>query len=245
MLDVQGSMRNMETKFSQFELSLKEVTETSSRLIESNREMKESMVDLSNKVDSLEVKLKTSEERCEKLEAQSRRENLRFYGFEEKKDETWEETEETVRQYIGTDLELDPGRISVERAHRIQAKETPRPVIVKFSFFKDKENVLKQYKLKRKEFAAREAEKEAPEGATGDSDSIDNDPEESLFRKHIHVSEDFPSRVMKCRIDLRPFLRDALKSKQTAYLRYDKLIIDKETYMYDKETENIKLCTKK
>ena len=42
-------------------------------------------------------KTKASEERCERLEAQSRRENLRFYGFDEKKDETWEETAETVR----------------------------------------------------------------------------------------------------------------------------------------------------
>ena len=182
MLDVQNSMRNMETEFSHFEQSLKDVTDTSNRLLESNREMNESIVDLNGKVDSLEEKLKVSEERCERLEAQSRRENLRFYGFDEKKDETWEETEETVRQYLGTDLELDPRRLSIERAHRIQAKETPRPVIVKFSFFKDKEKGLKRYREKGKEVAAKEADKELQGGgAEGGGEDAGNDIEDNLF----------------------------------------------------------------
>ena len=54
MLDVQSSMRNIETKFSHFEQSLKDVTDTSIGLLESNREMNESIVDLNGKVDSLE-----------------------------------------------------------------------------------------------------------------------------------------------------------------------------------------------
>ena len=251
MLDVQTRMRNMESKFSNFEQSLKDVTDTSNRLLESNKVMNESIVDLNSKVENLEEQLKVSEERCEKLEAQSRRENLRFYGFEDKKDETWEETEEKVRQYIGADLELDPSRISIERAHRIQAKETPRPVIVKFSFFKDKEKVLKQYREKRKQLAAKEAEKQVQGAEGGEGEDVDNasnhseDTEDELFRKDIHVSEDFPSRVMKSRNDLRPFLRDALKSGKKVFIKYDKLVIEKDTFMYDENTENIKLCSKK
>ena len=99
--------------------------------------------------------------------------------------------------------------------------------------------------------AAKEAEKQVQgaEGGEGeDSDNVSNyseDTEDGLFRKDIHVSEDFPSRVMKSRNDLRPFLRDALKSGKKAFIKYDKLVIEKDAFMYDENTENIKLCSKK
>ena len=36
---------------------------------------------------------------------------------------------------------MNQANISIEREHRIQGTEKPRPVIVKFSFYKDKEKV--------------------------------------------------------------------------------------------------------
>ena len=65
---------------------------------------------------------------------------------------------------------------------------------------------------------------------------------EGLFRKNIHVSEDFPSRVIKWRNDLLPFLRGALKSGKRAYLKYDKLFIDKDRYVFNEGTDDIKEC---
>ena len=65
------------------------------------------------KVDSLEKELRSSQEKCEHLEAQSRRENLTIYGMDERANETWEDTEAKVREYIGEDLELDETRISI------------------------------------------------------------------------------------------------------------------------------------
>ena len=35
--------------------------------------------------------------KTERLEAQSRRDNLRFYGFDDKNDESWEESETRVK----------------------------------------------------------------------------------------------------------------------------------------------------
>ena len=49
---------------------------------------------------------------------------------------------------------------------------------------------------------------------------------------------------MKCSNYFRPFFRDVLKTGKNACMKYDKLIIDKEAYMYDEETEHIKKCTK-
>ena len=85
--------------------------------------------------------------------------------------------------------------------------------------------MLKQYGVNERNLL-RGRLKKIRESANGDLDSIDNDSEEAPFRKHIHVSEDFPRKVMKCRNDPPPFLIGALKSKQNACLRYDKLIIE-------------------
>ena len=49
----------------------------------------------------------------------------------------------------------------------------------------------------------------------------------------VKVSEDFPSRVSKIRYKLIPFMRDAIQQNKRAFLRYDKLIIDGQAYVYD------------
>ena len=59
------------------------------------------------------------------------------------------ETEQNVRDYIRNDIDLDERDINIERAHRLPSKEKPRPVIVKFSFYKDREKILKTYKQKK------------------------------------------------------------------------------------------------
>ena len=69
----------------------------------------------------------------------------------------------------------------------------------------------------------------------GEEESDDSE----TFRKEITVCEDFPSRVMKARNDLRRFLPDALKDKKEAYLKYDKLVINGDIYEYDETSEDI------
>ena len=87
MIDVQNSVKNMKGRFTQFENSLKEAKETSDRLIASNNKISEEVNYLSKKVTKLESDLKASEEKRERLEAQSRRENLRLYGLPEDRNE--------------------------------------------------------------------------------------------------------------------------------------------------------------
>ena len=174
-----------------------------------------------------------SEEKRERLEAQSRRENL------PEKNETWEDTENKMREYISRDLEMNQENISIERAHRIQGTEKTRPVIVKFSFYKDKESVLKKYKQKRKIvndlIQDRENARQNAEHANEYYEEIDF----GLFRKNVTVCEDFPNPVMKARNDLRKFLRSAIAYLKNAYLRYDKLVIENEVYEYDSTEEDI------
>ena len=61
--------------------------------------------------------------KTERLDAQYRRDNLRFYGFDDKSDnksdESWEESETTVRNYIDEHLDIDEASIQIESARRI------------------------------------------------------------------------------------------------------------------------------
>ena len=99
MLSVQTTVGNVEHRLTEFEKSMKEIKDSNKALIENNIKLNDNMQSLDEKVTNLEKELKLSEERRERLEYQSRRENLRFYGFDETKIETWEETEIKVREY--------------------------------------------------------------------------------------------------------------------------------------------------
>ena len=88
---------------------------------------------------------------CQNLESQSRRDNLIFYDIkEETRNETWTDCENKVRNLLkvkvgipNADKESD---VSIERAHRLGKKvKNPtksRPIIVKFSRWKTKDDVL-------------------------------------------------------------------------------------------------------
>ena len=73
-------------------------------------------------VSKFESQNKEQKMKTERLEAQYRRDNLRFYGFDEKSDdksdESWEET--TVRNHIDGHVDIDVASIQIERAHRVR-----------------------------------------------------------------------------------------------------------------------------
>ena len=93
------------------------------------------------------------EEKISEPEDRSRRNNLRFSGFTEKADgaETWEESENLIREFIERNLEVERKDITTERAHRTGSKINgkKRAIIVKFFNYKDKDAVLNQYRQKQ------------------------------------------------------------------------------------------------
>ena len=233
----------MECKMDTFETSLNEVKESNKKLETTQKEMKDDFKDMTDKVDRLEKQLKTSESKCEQLGAQSRRDNLRLFGIQERENETWDDTETRVRQFIKRDLELEENEIKIERAHRLPGNESPRPVIVKFSFFKDRDNVLQAYRNKRKEI--NEQAKRWQEERSNNNNNLQQDVTRPVFEsistldKDISVAEDFPARVAKARNDFRPFLKTELHNGNRAYLRYDKLVIAGISYEFDPELKDI------
>ena len=96
--------------------------------------------------------LVTLESKADYLENQSRRNNLIFDGLKESFCEKWEDTEKHVRKCIFEKLNLDASALAIERAHRVgkldykEERQRPRPIVVKFLNFKDRELVWRNRK---------------------------------------------------------------------------------------------------
>ena len=91
------------------------------------------------------------EEKISEYEDRSRRNNLQFFTEKAEGAETWEESENLIREFIETNLEMGSKYITIERAHRTGFKINgkKRAIIVKFLNYKDKDAVLNQYRQKQ------------------------------------------------------------------------------------------------
>ena len=139
-----------------------------------------------------------------KLEAYTRRENIKIFNV---KEESGENTEELFRKLFVTKLQIpnkDVTNIRFESAHRIPSRapdrrsSRPRPVIARFSFYQEKEFVRSFCK--------------------------------NLKGTDIGIAHDFPREIEEIHKTLYPVLKKAKREQQRAYFNFDKLIIDGRIY---------------
>ena len=81
------------------------------------------------------------------MEDRFRRNNLRFDGVSESPSENWEQSVEIIKNLIRNKLEITD-KIEIERAHRVGVKRPginprPRPLVVKFLRFVDRDRILR------------------------------------------------------------------------------------------------------
>lgn len=144
--------------------------------------------------------------RVDEAEDRARRQNLIFYGLADADGETWAQSEKKVIDHCASHLQLTVETRDIERAHRLGTfcSERKRPVIVKFSHFKERERVL---------VAGRRIK------VPGISIAEDNSPSTRFSRKR---------------------LVDFGKSQNVAFkLRYNKLIIGNDTYIFDSTSQKV------
>ena len=112
----------------------------------------------------------------------------------------------------------------IERAHCLPGKNKPRPLIVKFSFFKDKDRVIKRYLQLRK------SDPETPSSAnvTNDASAAESDS-----GNRVNVSKYFPESIHKDRSAFILFLKQSIDARENTYLRFDKLIVNGNSDVYD------------
>ena len=195
LLEVRHDVKSMNRKFDKIEKTVNTLKKDNQKLKRQNEKLTNKVDELSKSLEQVDALARDNQMKNEKLEAQSRRDNLKFYNIEDDRNETWEQSEEKVVKYVSDELSIDGCHI--ERAHRLPSKSTPRPIIAKFSFFKDKDKILKKYREKQK--IARQNMRDQAENAT-------TEPEQS----EVRVSEDFPERVTKMRSLLYPFLKQSI-----------------------------------
>jgi hypothetical protein len=111
------------------------------------------IMDLKKKIDEHETKMSKLEEdhrtllqKVDYLEGQNRRNNLIFKGITEKPRESWSQSEDVIRDLLKNVFKIKD--VSIERCHRVgplrPQNRHPRPIVVKFTFWKDRERILKR-----------------------------------------------------------------------------------------------------
>jgi len=150
-----------------------------------------------------------------KLEAYTRRENIKIFNLPEIRGETPSDTEELVKSMFEEKMNIrkeDVDDIRFERVHRLPTRrnqnnpDKPRPVIAKFSFYQDKQFVWSSVK--------------------------------NLKDTGIGLAHDYPKEIDDIHAKLYPVLKKAKRDKQQAFFKVDKLIINGQVYR-GKETENL------
>ena len=163
----------LSNELKQLQDKVAEQVKESLKLQKENQSLKNNLKELNEKVEDVTKRIKINEEtvtsnsgriksveifeknarkkyhelssRADDMEDRSKRQNLIFYGLEEQQNEDVE----TRVQDVLINRKLMNDQVHIDRAHRI-GKKSPgkhRPVVVRFTYYKDKEWILSQAKL--------------------------------------------------------------------------------------------------
>ena len=159
----------------------------------------------------MQRKCRETNERLQKLESYTMRENLVFSGIPEQEGETEDAIRKSICDVFRTKMNItNADQIRISRCHRlnrtIPSNKTgdsvrPRDIIVRFQYYPDRMSVLHSGKM--------------------------------LKGSGIYVNEHFPREIEQKRRILLPIIKYAKQQKKKAILIQDKLIIDGKPYYLD------------
>ena len=167
---------------------------------EQTKEVKRKIEKSNNVRESSRESDKIVMDKVAELEDRSRRNNLRFDGIREDDKETWEISENKIRNIIQNELDLNAEEITIERAHRSGKtsingeRNYKRTIVARFLNYKDKNKVLNQFRAKK------------------------------LWNKNIYINEDFSGTTMELRKGLFRQAKDLKEKGMFAKVVYNKII---------------------
>ena len=108
-----------------------------------------------------QIKLNMQNEKILDLQSRSMRENLVIRGISEDANESWQDTENKVKNFMKNEMKIeDTESLMVDRAHRMGTKvaDKPRNIVVKFTSSKSKDKIFKNVKnlAGKKQFSVQE-----------------------------------------------------------------------------------------
>ena len=168
-------------------------------------ELKSENIALKQETMYLKTEVEMLRGKIDVLESHSRRNNLRFHGIEGSFNESWDVTENKIRQFMKSKLNMTGAdNIEIERAHRIKSNNPDKcAIIVKFAKYKDCVEILKQSK----------------QYVSANSD--------------YSVKQDYTDRVKRHRRLLGEIMLTKRNDGHYSVIQYDKLVIDDQIYRYD------------
>ena len=141
----------------QLRKSLQWATDEAKDLRKIQTEMKTELDNMKAKLLTVDQQLQKQTTRNIKIEAQSRRSNVKFFNVKETEatDNSYE-TEKVLKQLLINEHKMTEevvDKLQFERVHRIPTKRSsktpidkPRPIIAKLSFYKDKTSIFQHVK---------------------------------------------------------------------------------------------------
>ena len=210
---LKDEIRKLRDEVKNLKQSLQSAEEEIESLQDSQKETSAQVKENNEDTDFLFEDIGALRRRNIKLEAYTRRENVRIFNVGEEEDEN---TEELVRSVFVANLKIPADKVNdirFERVHRIstnnsslRAPSYPKPIIARFSHYQDKDYVRSFYK--------------------------------NLKGTNIGFSDDFPKEIEEIHRKLYPVLKKAKQDKQKAFFNFDKLIINGQMYRR-KETKDL------
>lgn len=127
LLEIRNDVKSMNKKFGKMEKKVKGLKRDNALLKQQNEDLSKQVSAFSVSVARLEARMAETEKKNEHLEAQSRRENLKFYGINDEQGESWEQSEAKVREYLTRELNITfPVWVSKGRiVYRVNLPHTP------------------------------------------------------------------------------------------------------------------------
>ncbi|KAK7497235.1 hypothetical protein BaRGS_00011529 [Batillaria attramentaria] len=146
--DVMAKLGSMEISIdSKLDSLRSEVNDTCTTLKSDMNDLKEEVLNLKARNEELlqenldlRDRLHEMDSKIDDLENRSRRNNLLFYGISRPENETNEECEKAVQDFLTDKLELEEP-VSFDRVHRLGGR-ADSPIIARCTFFKEKMTIL-------------------------------------------------------------------------------------------------------
>ncbi|CAN7944652.1 unnamed protein product, partial [Ixodes pacificus] len=215
--------RENATKLSSIADGVKDLTERVTHLekrLEDLARVQNDVVGVQAKIATLENEVKAISATCnhlssvptsvDALDNRQRRNNLIFKGLPEEDKESWNRSEQIVKNFIQTHLGIEAGEI--ERAHRLGGRrgDYPRPIIVNFRSFKKKQEILENAsKLKQ------------------------------LENLRVWIDEDFSPNIRHARKMLWKYGKPLRSSQTRVRLVFDKLFVGDRMFFYNAEPGDV------
>ena len=202
---IDGITKSLEFAHGQIDTDMKKTSEAMDTAKQAKSMINKVLTQLGQRILILEEEKRVLQEKVVKMEMHSRQNNLVFYGFPEVRNETDLDCYHKVINVI-QNLGLNP-RMPIARAHRLGAyykhQNTPRPIIVAFHWFGDRNAVWD-----RKQFLRQ-------------------------LGNNVFITEDFPEEIQTKRRILYPAFKKARrlpKYRGNVSLQKDKLILNNKSY---------------